>query len=398
MEAQELARLVSLHNDIEKVKAEASRKELHEITAIIKSETEDSGSLYYIENGEAHIPIVGQLSEKPSVSAQLFGEDQTTYGSIIDNIEKAEADPSVSKIIFDTDSPGGTVSGVDQTAMAIRSASKPTQGRVHNMAASGAYWLISQTDEIVAMTPSVEVGSIGVAVEISDYKKYDESKGISRHVITSSDAPDKRADVGTEEGRDKIQARLNDIHDVFVKRVSEGRNVSAEKINKDFGHGGMVIASKALDAGMIDAVIDGAEMVTASGANKTKAAQPAEGAGINNEEVMMDMTKDQLKAENPGLYKEIFEAGVNAERDRVTAHLNMGEPAGAMEAAIKHIKDGDEFTSAIGAEYMAANMNKGDLEARDKDEPEKIETEAEPDIETKAKDIASQVVALGGGA
>lgn len=373
MEQRELEKIIALHNDLIKVKAETERKDIQEITAIIKSETQNMGDLFEVKDGVAHIPIIGELSEKPSLSAALFGVDQTTFGSIIDNIDKAVADPMVEKIIFEIDSPGGTVDGTDQTAMAIRAIEKPTEAHVHNMAASAAFWLAVQTDKIVALNPVVEVGSIGVAVEIFDDSEADKKAGIKIHTIVSSGAEDKRPDVATKGGRDKIKDRLNEIHDVFVQRVAEGRGVSEETVREDFGKGGVLIASKALAVGMIDAVMDGGQLIQAKGhkndkKHKAEALEPARGAGNNKQEVIK-MTRDEFRAQNADLYNQILEdgiqAGIKQERDRVQAHLTMGEKSGAMDFATKCITEGRDLTEqAVTAEYLSAGMNKIDLDSR----------------------------------
>lgn len=373
MEQRELERIIALHNDLIRVKVETERKDIQEITAIIKSETQNMGDLFEIKDGVAHIPIIGELSEKPSLSAALFGADQTTFGSIIDNIDKAVADPMVEKVIFEIDSPGGTVDGTDQTAMAIRTINKPTEAHIHNMAASAAFWLAAQTDKIVALNPVVEVGSIGIAVEIFDDSEADKKAGIKIHTIVSSGAEDKRPDVATKGGRDKIKERLNEIHDVFVQRIAEGRGVTEEIVREDFGKGSILIASKALKAGMIDAIMDGEQMIQAKGhendkKHKAESLEPARGAGKINEEVSK-MTIDELKADSPDLYNRIYadgkQAGVKQEKDRVTAHLTMGKKAGAMDFAMKCIEEGRDLTEqAVTAEYLSAGMNKNDLDSR----------------------------------
>ena len=76
------------------------------------------------------------------------------------------------------------------------------------------------------------------------------------------------------------------------------------------------------------------------------------------------MTKDELKAQNPDLYNEMIQAGIEQERDRVKAHLTMGKAADAMETAVKHIESGELMTQTVNAEYMAAGMNKQDVDSR----------------------------------
>jgi signal peptide peptidase SppA len=377
MEERELENINKLHNDLEKIKAEATQKEIKDVSAIIRSEIENMGTLFEIKDGVAHIPIIGELSEKPSFSATLFGADQTTYGSIIDNINTAVNDDDVEKIIFEIDSPGGTVAGVDQTAMAIRAIKKPTLGRVHNMAASAAYYLAAQTDKIISISPTAEIGSIGVAAEIIDSSERDNKNGVRVHTIVSNNSEDKRPDITTNEGRDKIKSRLNEMYSVFVRRVAEGRGISEDKVLKDFGKGGVLIASKALNVGMIDAIEDGDVYKTE---NKTDTNIPAKGGKKNKREVKL-MTKAELKTDDPALYNDIFQAGVKTEKDRVSAHLIMGKKADAMDFAIKCIEDDKNLSDqTVVAEYMSAGMNKSDLDKRENDDPG--ETEINPNAKT----------------
>ena len=395
MEERELEKIISLHNDLEKIKAEASRKEIHEITAIIKSEIVNMGDLFEIKDGIANIPIIGQLSESPAISASLFGFDQTTFGSIIDNINKAENDPTVNKIVFHVDSGGGTVSGTDQTSMRVKAIKLPTEAHVHNMAASAALWTIINVNKIIAMTPTAEIGSIGVAAEVLDDSERDKQRGIKIHTIVSSGAEEKHIDVSNKSGRDKIKSRLNEIHNIFVSRIAEGRGVSEETVREDFGKGGVLIASEALRVGMIDGIMDGDKMILArKDKKKTKATaeemkdaieilteskivtatEPAEGAGKNIKEVI-SMTKEEFKTQNPDLYTQVLEegeqAGIKKERDRVRAHLTMGKASGAIETAVKYIEEGEDMTQAVNAEYMAAGMNKNDIDSR-KGEEDKL--------------------------
>lgn len=290
-------------------------------------------------DGVAHIAVVGMLTPRANPCAALLGDGQTEYGFIREAVMRADDDPNVAAIALDIDSPGGSVSGLDETAMIVAQAKKPTRSYVHNMAASAAYWLAAQTDEIIATSPSSVVGSIGVAVETLDTSKAEADQGVVRRTFTSTDAPDKRVDASTEEGQAKIVAHLDDLHALFVRRVARGRNVSAETVNADFGRGGVVIAEKAMKVGMIDRVIDiesedvanvvDSAPVAGSGMNmqttsenivvdeKPKSISPADEAGQRE----VPMTKELLKTEHPDLFNALSvdfgDAGVQSERARV---------------------------------------------------------------------------------
>jgi ATP-dependent protease ClpP protease subunit len=90
-----------------------------------------------------------------------------------------------------------------------------------------------------------------------------------------------------------------------------------------------------------------------------------------------EMDKDKLKRENPELYALIYgegkEAGVKEERERVNAHLKLGEESGAMKIAAQFIRDGKSvMENSVYAEYFSAKMNNGAFNARNADDPPAI--------------------------
>jgi hypothetical protein len=62
------------------------------------------------------------------------------------------------------------------------------------------------------------------------------------------------------------------------------------------------------------------------------------------------------------------QVGVAEERDRVNAHLKMGEASGAMDVASAAIKNGDGMTASLQADYLAAGMNRRDTQNRADDD------------------------------
>lgn len=329
------------------------------------------------ENGVAHIPIVGELTAKAQtdVCGAYTAEALTEYGYIIEASRAADADSRVESITYHVDSPGGYVDGVADAADAIRSVSKPTAAHVGGMAASAAYWLASQTDEIVATSRASRVGSIGVAVEEYDMTEALANAGITRRVYTSTDAPDKRPDTSTEEGQAKVVKMLDDLHSVFVRSVAEGRGVGVETVTRDYGKGGILIAEDAAKVGMIDRV----ETVPVRETNREPGVAAAEinsrqEAG-NSREVPMD--RNQLKTEHPDLYEqlktEFIEAGVTQERERVGALLKQKqhdpENTKLAEVVEQAIADGTGVAEAQTAITVAVRDGK-------------IEGENPPDVRT----------------
>jgi len=327
----------------------------------------------------AQIKIEGILTKNVDYYAKYFGGGNTTYRSIIEQVAIAENDPNITAIDFMIDSPGGEVNGIEEAATAIRNATKPTRAVVVGMAASGGYWLASQAGTIIALNKLSAVGSIGVAISffVSDFIVD----------ITSTNAPNKRPDVSTEEGKAQVQEWLDMIHEIFAGAVADGRGVSVKKVNTDFGRGGMLLAGQAQEVGMIDSI---------SGSSN--------GAGVENDQNLLevvDMTLSELKAQHPELVSAIQAESVAAERDRVNAHIIMGEGNGALDVACKAIKDGVGMTETLKATYMMAGVNKQDVDNRSDDEGDAdagdagtTETKNKDDLETE---VHNGVAKLFGG-
>ena len=76
------------------------------------------------------------------------------------------------------------------------------------------------------------------------------------------------------------------------------------------------------------------------------------------------MDLNELKAKHPAVYAAAMQEGVDQERDRVVAHLNMGVQAGIIDTAVASIKSGAGMTLTLQSEYMNAAVNKRDTDRR----------------------------------
>lgn len=361
---------------------------------------------YRVEGSTAIIGVTGLLTPEPDFICEWFGLDNTTYADISASVARAESDPAVKNIRYEVNSGGGMVDGITDAVYAIDSARKPSSV-VSDYAASAAYWIATRAavgGKIQATSPMASFGSIGVAVDVWS------SPYITQ--VASTDAPDKRPDVKTEEGYAAIQKELDAIHDHFAGDVADARGVSRDKVNSDFGRGGMLLADAALAAGMIDDVVsrpapqrrgkvDSGPLPKASDVEvlpgvvigtlgkdeklildgNTVAKQPQPGAP---KQELKSMDLATLKASHPDVYKaareEGIQAGVRQERDRTEAHLNLAEGSGDTQLALKHIKDGTDLTLAVQSAHMAAAMKRGAKGARQEDD--KVVADATKDVPT----------------
>lgn len=281
---------------------------------------------YTVQDRTAQIELTGVLSQKRSFLMQLFGFAPTlTYPEFVDAIDQADADPEVDQIAVFMDTPGGEAAGVDDAAVALAVAGKPTTVYAGTQLMSAGYYIASQADKIIAKQSSL-IGSIGTAVAMSNPPDVVE--------IASSDAPKKRPDLNTDTGRQMVREQLDEMQALFLQRVAEGRATTIENVRQNYGQGGFFNANNALKAGMIDGIESRngqiqAENQDTGGAQAENAApipanrssnQPNRSNHSDNkskrEKKQMDFAT--LKAEHPETFAQCVELGVKQERERVS--------------------------------------------------------------------------------
>jgi signal peptide peptidase SppA len=206
-----------------------------------------------IRDGVAILNVEGPLFKKANLMVEFSGA--TSYAILRRDLQAATDDARVKAILLNVDSPGGEVRGVAELANAIKAARgiKPIVAYVGDIGASAAYWLASAADKIV-LGASAAVGSIGVIASIEDSRKLKEARGVRTHEFVSSQSPFKTADPDTVDGRDRIQARVNALADIFVDAIAANRDASRAYVLANFGKGDVLIGQAAIEAGMADEV------------------------------------------------------------------------------------------------------------------------------------------------
>lgn len=322
------------------------------IMASVKARSGDASNVMETAGDVARINVVGVLTSSPDWFAMFFGNGNSTYGDISAAITAAESDPQIKQVEFYFDSPGGEAQPVEAVAGQIAAMKKPTTALV-STAGSAAYWLASQTKKIIATGNTSMVGSVGAMISVA---KPSEMLSVD---ITSRDAPNKRPDPETPEGKSAYQDFLDQMSSLFVSAVASGRDTTEDIVHNNFGKGGMLLARQALEAGMIDEI--------AQQTPQKKSKSKSNTTGVKT----MDLAT--LKAEHPGLYAAVLaeghQAGADAERDRVKYHLTLGQKMGAEALAISACLEGKgKDDGELTAQYLSAGVNKRALDDRSKDE------------------------------
>lgn len=199
--------------------------------------------------GVAVLDVRGPLVSRANLFTAVSGA--TSYDILRRDLQIALDDQAISAVIMSYDTPGGAVTGVNELAQAIMDGKtkKPIVAYVGGSAASAGYWLASQSSEIVIADTAI-LGSIGVRAALRDTSKKDAEAGLMEFI--SSNAPGKRTDLSTDEGRARIQRTVDALEGVFLSTVAKGRGVRVEDVIAKFGGGDVLIGSAAVAAGMAD--------------------------------------------------------------------------------------------------------------------------------------------------
>lgn len=203
----------------------------------------------------AVIPIHGVISHRMNMLTDFSGG--TSLEVFRNQFRKAVADPDITAIVLDIDSPGGSTYMVEEAAAEIFAVRKQKRivAQVNCLMASAALWLGSQAEEIV-MSPSGDAGSLGVYMVHDDYSKALEERGIKVTYITSDISPYKvegNPDQPlTDEAFEHLKGEVNAVADKFIKAVAKGRGLKVSHVRQQFGQGRTLLAPAALEAKMVD--------------------------------------------------------------------------------------------------------------------------------------------------
>lgn len=182
----------------------------------------------------------------------LFELEGATPENIRRQIEKAEGDPSVKAIVFDINSPGGTIVASEAIASAIKEAKKPTVAWLGEIAASGGYYVASAADYIVADKGSM-TGSIGVIFIFPQYESLLDKIGVKMRVIKAGEFKDIGSPYRNMTGEEEaiVNEWVQSAYDDFIATVAINRNLSVDYV-RSVAEGNIYTGKKAVELKMAD--------------------------------------------------------------------------------------------------------------------------------------------------
>ncbi len=222
--------------------------------------------------GVAVLPVYGTISQRMGMLEAQSGGTSTEQLSAA--FDRAMADDSIGAIVLDVDSPGGSVYGVEELSAKIyaaRGRGKRIVAVANSLMASAAYYIASAADEVV-VTPSGEVGSIGVFALHLDYSQFLEQEGIKPTIFRAGQY---KAELNpyepvTEEAAAYAQAQVDEYYRMFVAAVARNRGVATQKVLSDFGQGRTLLARDAVAVGLADRIATLEEVLAELGVDRQR--------------------------------------------------------------------------------------------------------------------------------
>jgi capsid assembly protease len=200
----------------------------------------------------AVVPLWGTLSP----NGDYGGTSLDSFARLITSLD---GNPNVSKILINVTSPGGTVVGTPEASDAVRRVRDAGNTQIvaiaNGMMASAALWIGAAAGELV-VTPSGEVGSIGVISMYADESGWLEKLGVKVEIMRT---PDKKARFSglepmTDEMRSFVQERIGSSYEKFKRAMATNRGVRIDQVEPKFGGGEMMKAEDAVASGLADRI------------------------------------------------------------------------------------------------------------------------------------------------
>jgi len=185
--------------------------------------------------------------------------DFTIFSSegIVRQFKKYGEDKSIKAIILRINTPGGGVAAsqeIYEIVKKTRDSGKPVIVSIASLGASGGYYAACGGSTIIADEGSL-VGSIGVIIQLVNYKELADKIGIKSMTITSGELKDAGNPFKdfSEKDRTYFQEIVDDTFEQFLGVVSKERKIDTAEL-KQYATGRVFTGRQALKIGLIDSI------------------------------------------------------------------------------------------------------------------------------------------------
>jgi signal peptide peptidase SppA len=203
--------------------------------------------------GIAVIPIHGSLVKRSLGMEAASG--LTSYGEIAAMLDAALADPQVSGILLDIDSPGGEASGSFELARRVREVAgqKPVWAVANDAAYSAAYAIAASAQRLF-VTETGGVGSIGVIALHVDQSVKDAKEGYQYTAITAGAHKNDYSphEPLSDAAKTELQGEVDRLYAIFTEHVAAMRSLDLDAVRAT--EAGLFFGTNAVTQGLADGV------------------------------------------------------------------------------------------------------------------------------------------------
>lgn len=171
-------------------------------------------------------------------------------------IRKIRQDSDVKAVVLRVNSPGGSATAAEimQREVKLTHEKKPVVVSMGDVAASGGYWISTDSNRIYA-EPNTITGSIGVFGVLLNFQKLANDNGVTWDSVKTAKYADNQT-VSRPKSPEEIalyQRLVNRIYNLFITKVAEGRKLPQSKV-AEIAQGRVWSGSAAKQIGLVDEI------------------------------------------------------------------------------------------------------------------------------------------------
>ena len=210
--------------------------------------------------------VPGESVDSDHKIAVVYAEGEIVNGSGNDGeiggdrfakiFTKIRENSQIKAVVLRINSPGGnaTAAEIIQREIKLTRQLKPVIVSMGDVAASGGYWIASDSNRIFA-EPNTITGSIGVFGVLFNGQKLGNNNGITWDTVKTSEYADQQTISRPKSAQELevYQRSVDRIYNLFLQKVSQGRKLSTAKV-AEIAQGRVWSGTAAKQIGLVDEI------------------------------------------------------------------------------------------------------------------------------------------------
>ncbi len=200
------------------------------------------------------IIVSGESSPTGTIPLLPFTGGGATFSEdVVKFLKKIELNKKVKAIIFEIDSPGGTPYASKEIADEIKKLKIATIALIREYGTSGAYWIASSCNKIIADALS-SIGGIGTRAERLDFSELAKKIGVKVDTFFKGEYKGMGSPYSSPSEKEKsfIEEQVTAFNEYFIEEIKNNRNIADDKILANITSGRPYLGKEALQLGLID--------------------------------------------------------------------------------------------------------------------------------------------------